>query len=181
MAERVCPWWLGYWLVSPLRKFLNDPDKMFKPYIREGMNVLDIGSGMGYFSLPLARMTGETGKVVCVDLQEKMLSGLSRRALKAGLLGRIQPRQCTASSLNIHDLDGTFDFVLLFAVAHEVPDKDRLLTEIYAAMKKGAKLYFSEPKGHVSDKDFEDFLGLASTKGFKVESIGLLKVLLVKQ
>ena len=73
MGNRVCPWWLGYMLASPLRRLLYDPQEILRPYIREGMNVLDLGCGMGFFSLPAARMVGKTGKVVRVDLQGRFL------------------------------------------------------------------------------------------------------------
>ena len=45
---------------------------------------MDVGCGMGYFSLPLARLTGESGHVIAADLQERMLEGLRRRAVYAG-------------------------------------------------------------------------------------------------
>ena len=83
MSKRVCPWWLGYLLASPLRRLLQDPDEIVRPYVAEGMIVLDVGSGMGFFSLPLAEMVGEIGKVVAIDLQEEMIKGLVQRAKKA--------------------------------------------------------------------------------------------------
>jgi len=54
---------------------------------------------MGFFSLPLARMVGPNGKVLCVDLQEKMLRSLHKRALKAGVADRIISRLSARSSL----------------------------------------------------------------------------------
>ncbi|MBW1912872.1 MAG: methyltransferase type 11, partial [Deltaproteobacteria bacterium] len=62
MAKMVCPPWIGYLLLSPLRKFFENPDKMFGPYVREGMTVMEPGCGMGYFTLPLARMVGPEGQ-----------------------------------------------------------------------------------------------------------------------
>ncbi len=69
MSNRVCPWWLGYLLVSPLRRLFQDPTEIVRPYAGEGMTVLDVGCGMGFFSLPMARLVGDRGRVVCVDLQ----------------------------------------------------------------------------------------------------------------
>ncbi len=76
MAGNVCPHWVGYLLASPLRRLFQNPHKILGPYVEAGMTALDIGCAMGFFSLPLARMVGETGKIVCVDVQEKMLSSL---------------------------------------------------------------------------------------------------------
>jgi ubiquinone/menaquinone biosynthesis C-methylase UbiE len=170
LHNRVCPWWLGYMLVSPLRRLLYDPEKMLRPYIGEGMNVLDIGCGMGFFSIPAARMVGKTGKVVCVDLQGKMIRGLLRRSDKAGLSDRIDARVCQQDALALDDLAGKIDFALAFALIHEVRDKERLLSEISAAMKQNGRLLISEPKGHVSRKSFDQTVSTAEGAGFRVVS-----------
>src|SRR5512143_2397612 len=114
MPHRICPWYVGYFLLGPWRRIFKNPDKMLRPYVKEGMTVLDVGSGMGYFSLPMARLVGPKGKVVCVDLQEQMIAGLTRRAERAGLSGNIETRACGEDTLGIGDLKGVVDFVLLF-------------------------------------------------------------------
>ena len=85
MAHRVCPWWIGYFLASPLRKLRQDPHAVLSPFVREGMVVLEPGPGMGFFTLELARLVGPRGRVVAVDVQARMLSGLRRRARRAKL------------------------------------------------------------------------------------------------
>ena len=174
MSHRVCPWWLGYLLASPLRSLLQDPVKIVRPYVGEGMCVLDVGCGMGFFSLPLAKLVGEKGRVVCIDLQEKMIKGLVARAKKAGLTGRIDVRICDQSSLGVSDLAGKIDFALAFALVHEVPDKERLFAEIYNTMKPAGNLLMAEPRGHVSKPDFERTVSLAQSAGFEV--IGYLEI-----
>ena len=101
MAEHVCPVWVGYLLASPLRKLIDNPVKELSPYISRGMTVLDVGCAMGFFSLPMARMVGSQGKVICVDLQEKMVQNLYRRAKKKNIHGRIEARVCSSDHLNI--------------------------------------------------------------------------------
>ena len=86
MAHFVCPWFMGYVLICPLRKLWLNPRKLLIPYVRPGMTVLDVGCAMGFFSLPMAEMVRPEGRVVCVDLQEKMVRKLKRRAEKQGLL-----------------------------------------------------------------------------------------------
>ena len=168
MSHRVCPWWLGYLLASPLRNLLQDPEEIVRPYVGEGMCVLDVGCGMGFFSLPLAKLVGEKGRVVCIDLQEKMIKGLVARAKKAGLTGRIDVRICDQSSLGVRDLAGKIDFALAFALVHEVPDKERLFAEMYDTMKPTGKLLMAEPRGHVSKIDFERTVSLVQSAGFEV-------------
>src|SRR5271157_4197804 len=109
MAETVCPWWIGYWLASPMRRWMVNPEKLLAPYIREGMTVLEPGPGMGFFTLPMAAMAGPTGRIVAVDIQARMLDGLRRRALKAGLLPRIETRLAQPDSMRLDDLKGAVD------------------------------------------------------------------------
>ncbi len=168
MAERVCPIWVGYLLLSPLRKLGQNPQKILGPYIKEGMQVLDIGCAMGFFSLPLAEMVGPQGKVICVDMQEKMLGSLKRRAQKAGLSAGIETRLCSQESLGLQGLDQKMDLALAFAVLHEVPDVPAFFSEIHKALKSKGQLLIAEPKGHASENDFEKSLALAEQSGFKV-------------
>jgi ubiquinone/menaquinone biosynthesis C-methylase UbiE len=168
MSKRVCPWWLGYLLANPLRKLYYNPEDILKPYIHEGMTVLEVGSGMGFFTLPLARLVGESGHVVCVDLQEKMIRGVRKRATRAGLIDRIDSRVSTPTSVCIDDLAEKVDFALVFAVVHEVPDARQFLFEIQRSLRKGGLLLFSEPAGHVSREEFGGTLAAAQTLGFRI-------------
>ncbi len=165
---RVCPWWLGYLLASPIRKLAQDPDKILRPYFTDGMTAVDIGCGMGFFSIPMAKLAGKTGRVIGVDLQERMLKSLRKRARKAGVLERIEVRQAGTNSLNLQDRTGAADFVLAFAVVHEIPDPDRLFSEINAALKSGGKLLVSEPKGHVTEPMFAATKSTAQAHGFEI-------------
>ncbi|NTW59852.1 MAG: methyltransferase domain-containing protein, partial [Nitrospirae bacterium] len=85
----VCPWWLAWTFDNPLRKWFQDPERILGSLVREGMTVADIGCGMGYFSVAMARMVGPAGRVLSVDLQEKMLKYLEKRAVRAGVQDRI--------------------------------------------------------------------------------------------
>ena len=169
MAKRVCPWWLGYFLASPLRRWLRqDPAQIVKPYVREGMTIFEPGPGMGFFTLELARRAGPSGKVIAADLQPRMIIGLRRRAAKAGLLGRIDTRVVTTDSLSLGDLAGQVDFTLAFAVVHEMPSAARFFNEAAIVSKPGASLLLAEPSGHVKPKEFEAELEDARQAGFIV-------------
>jgi len=154
--------------LNPLRKLYYNPEDILKPYIHEGMTVLEVGSGMGFFTLPMARLVGESGHVVGVDLQERMLRAVKKRAVRAGLINRMDLRVCTPTSLGIDDLAEKVDFALVFAVVHEVPDAKRFLSEIQRSLGKGGLLLFSEPAGHVPRKAFEDTLATAQILGFRI-------------
>lgn len=168
MAQHVCPVWMGYLLASPTRKLFQNPAKILRPYVSEGMTVLDIGCAMGFFSLPLARMVGAGGKVICVDIQERMLRMLEKRARKAGLSGRIETLVCNDKSLGLDGIKETVDFALAFAVVHEVSDPAGFFSEIHGVMKPAGKLLVAEPKGRVSEKDFDRTVSVAERNGFTV-------------
>ena len=169
MAHRVCPWWLGYFLISPVRRWMGGaPDKVLKSYIREGMTVLEPGPGMGYFTLEIARNVGTTGRVIAVDVQPKMVEKLKARAKRSGLLNRIDARVVEGDSMGLADLDSKVDFTLIFAMLHEVPAPDRFLVEIAKASRQGGTVLLAEPAGHVADEAFADELKLAAQAGLEV-------------
>lgn len=184
MAHHVCPPWVGYILLNPLRKFFENPEKILGPLVQEGMTVLEPGCGMGYFTLPLARMVGPQGRVVAAEIQEKMLSALSRRARRAGLLDRLDLRHIEEDGLGIEDLSGKVDFAAAIHVVHEVPDQEMFFKEVLEALKPGGKLLVIEPKGHISQDEFVQTVATAKNVGFSDDSVpandGSRKKLLIK-
>jgi ubiquinone/menaquinone biosynthesis C-methylase UbiE len=174
MKNKTCPVWVGYLLASPLRKLWQNPDKILKGHVFKGMNVLDIGSAMGFYSIPLAKIVGEKGKVICIDIQEKMLEKLKIRSEKAGVAHIIKTNQCTGQSLYISKFKSTIDFALAFAVVHELANREENLSEIYDALKPGAMLLIAEPRGHVTKEDFNAATAIAEKSGF--EYVSALKI-----
>jgi SAM-dependent methyltransferase len=166
MAMDLCPVWVGYLLANPLRRLFQNPERILAPHLRPGITVLEIGPAMGFFSLPMAAAVGPGGRVVCVDVQKPMLDRLVRRAEKAGLAERIETRTCAGDDLGVADLAGRVDFILAFAVVHEVPDQAGLFAQLAAAAKPGAELLFAEPGGHVNEAVFRRSLDLAMAAGF---------------
>jgi len=168
MSERVCPWWLGYLLINPARRLLQNPDRILQAYVKSGAVVLDVGCAMGFFTLPLARLVGERGRVIAIDLQERMIRSLERRARKAGLSAWIEARTCTSSSLGIDDLAGRIDFALAFAVLHEVQYMRAALVSIGRSLRPGGLLLIAEPKDHVSVEEFDRTTATACECGFDI-------------
>jgi 2-polyprenyl-3-methyl-5-hydroxy-6-metoxy-1,4-benzoquinol methylase len=165
--QHVCPWWIGYALINPFRKYYHNPDYILKPYVQPGMKAVDFGCAMGYFTLPMARMVGESGRIYAVDIQQKMINSLTKRASKAQLNNIIQP-----ILMNGHpvpgELTGNIDFVMLFAVVHEVPSQEELFSNLANMVKPGGKVLFAEPMGHVSLNAFEKSIALSEQCGFEL-------------
>jgi ubiquinone/menaquinone biosynthesis C-methylase UbiE len=161
----VCPWWVSYFHNIPLRRLVHDPQKMLAPHVREGMIVVDIGSGAGYFSIPMAAMVGESGLVIAADIQAKALDLLARRARKAGLIGRLRLHQCQPGKVG---LETPVDFVLLANVVHETPDPQAFLQEVCAMLKAGGQCYLTEPVMRVSASQFQETVKRAERAGLTV-------------
>jgi len=139
------------WLSTPLRRLVTDPRRILRGLVHPGDTVVDLGCGPGFFTLPLAEMVGETGRVVAVDLQSAMLDKVRARAERQGLLGRIDLHECPAGTLG---LATEADFVLAFWMVHEVPDSGRFLAEVHDLLKQKARFLIVEPKGHVDAAAF---------------------------
>ena len=168
MSKHVCPWWKGYLLTNPLRKLVTSPKKILSPYIKPGMKILEVGPGMGFFTIPMAQMLKGKGKTYAIDLQEKMLSTLNKKLIKKQLNKIVETRLCSSDSLNIQDLDNQIDLTLLFYVVHEVPDQIHFFQEIKKAMKPGGKIFIAEPKGHVTEENFNKMVGVLREMKFEV-------------
>lgn len=164
---QACPSWLGYFLLFPLRRVLENPEKMLKGIVRHGMTVLEPGCGMGYFTIPMAEMVGNKGKVIAVDIQAKMLSVLERRARKAGLSDRIEIRLATEEGLGLGDLEEKIDLVPAIHMVHEVRDRSSFFREIRNVLRPDGRVLVLEPAFHVSRAQLEETILLAEKIGLR--------------
>lgn len=158
----VCPWWVCPTFDNPLRRLIHDPERILAGLVQPGDTALDLGCGMGYFSVALARLVGPEGKVICVDLQERMLAGVRRRAERAGVVERIRLHRAEPGRLGLEE---PVDFALAFWMLHEVPDQVSFLAEVRACLKPGARLLVVEPRGHVGEAAFEHSVAIARAAG----------------
>jgi len=164
-----CPGWAAPFMASPLRRLIENPEKLLGNWVEPGQTILDVGCATGFFSLPLARMTGEKGRVLCVDVEPRMIKGLVRRATRAGLIDRVEPILCGEDDLGLSDHEGTVDLAVAIHTLHELPDIEGGLRQIAAALKPGGRLLVIEPRGHVSGATWDHELETARHLGFTVK------------
>jgi ubiquinone/menaquinone biosynthesis C-methylase UbiE len=164
-GKRVCPVGLAGHLDNRFRRWIQNPEKILKPYIEEGMTVLDVGCGPGFFSIDMAKIVGKSGRVIAADLQEGMLEKLRNKIKGTELEKRITLHQCDRDRI---DLSERVDFVLLFYMVHEVPDVEGLFSEIETILKPKGLVLVVEPPFHVSKKAFENMVKKASDTGLSV-------------
>lgn len=165
MDEHTCPWWLGYSFDNPLRRLIHDPAEIFDGLVEQDQTVVDIGCGLGFFTLALAEIVGPNGRVVAIDIQEQMLRRARARARRGGLDGRVDFRLCEPDSLGLRE---SVDFVLAFWMAHEVSGPGRFFAEIRSALRPAGRLLVAEPKVHVPDARFNRVVAAAQAAGFEI-------------
>ncbi|HEY2859306.1 MAG TPA: class I SAM-dependent methyltransferase [Terracidiphilus sp.] len=130
------------WLVRPEREAEEQPEKALDALkLQPGMVVADIGAGVGYMSLRMAKRVGPSGKVYANDLQPEMLNMLRQNAAKAGIgnvvtvLGDVADPKLPAN---------TMDLVLLVDVYHEFSQPQQMLRKIRETLKPDGRLVLLE-------------------------------------
>lgn len=165
MGTHVCPWWFAYSFDNPLRRLLHPPEKVLSDWVRPGMTVLDVGCGIGHFSLGMARLVGPGGRVIAADLQDRALAAVMRRARRAGLADRITTHRCAADSCAV---PGPVDFALAFWMLHETPSAEAFCAQIAGALAPAGRFLVAEPAFHVGEADFEAELAAAARAGLQL-------------
>ena len=162
---RICPVERAGSLDSKIRRWVQNPNKILKHYIKEGMTVLELGCGPGFFTIDIAQMVGNAGQVIAADLQEGMLEKLRNKIKGTKLEDRIILHKCDENKIGISE---DVDFVLLFYMVHEVLDKESLFYEIKSILKPHGQVLIVEPPIHVSKKEFENTIKIANDVGLSI-------------
>lgn len=161
----VCPVELAGSLDNSIRRLVHKPGKILEGYIRKEMTVLDLGCGPGYFTVELAKLVGDGGKVIAADLQQGMLDKVRVKIRGTDLEQIVEIHKCQDGKIGITQ---NVDFVFAFWMIHEVPDQDKLFRELKSFLKSGGNFYIIEPKFHVSLKSFESMIARTEHMGFKI-------------
>lgn len=162
---RVCPVEKAGGLDNSVRRFLQNPRKILKPYIKNSMTVLDLGCGPGFFSIEIAKMLSDSGKVIAADLQEGMLEKVRTKIAGTEIEHQIMLHKCQEHNIN---LTHKVDFILAFYMVHEVPDQDKLFKELTSLLNQGGLLFIAEPKLHVSKEAFNSMVKKIRINGMVV-------------
>lgn len=162
---RICPVEKAGGLDNSVRRLLQNPQKILRPYINKGMTVLDIGCGPGFFTIEIAKMLSNSGKVIAADLQEGMLEKLIQKIRGTELEQIIEIHKCQNDNIGVKE---NVDFVLAFYMIHEVLNQDKLFLELKSILKPNGMIYIIEPKFHVSKKSFDDMINRIINIGFVI-------------
>lgn len=161
--KHICPVERANGLDNFFRKLVQNPKKILKDYVKDGMTVLDVGCGPGFFSVGIADMVGASGKVIAVDLQQGMLDKIKNKIEGTEIENIIELYKCEEDRIGIST---KVDLILAFYMVHEVPDQDKFLKEMYSILKPDGNFFIVEPAFHVSKKAFEETVNRAYAIGF---------------
>ena len=158
--------WIDRILAKPIRYLFETPARLLKGYVKHGMTVLDVGCGIGYYSLGMAQSVGPKGRVIAVDTETETIATLRRNAEEAGLSERIETRVCSGQDLGISDLSGQVHFALAVYVVHHARDASSLMSDVHRALRPGGKFLVIEPRHHASAAECESTEAAARAAGF---------------
>jgi ubiquinone/menaquinone biosynthesis C-methylase UbiE len=163
--NRICPVERAGGFDNKVRRWLQNPQKILRPYITENMTVLDLGCGPGFFSIDIARMVGKFGRVIAADLQEGMLQKLSKKIRGTELENRITLHKTEENKIGLSE---RIDFALAFYVVHEIPNQRKLFMELESILRPCGKVLFVEPSFRVSKSAFAECIEKARNAGFDI-------------
>jgi arsenite methyltransferase len=107
--------------------------------LQPGERVVDVGSGGGVDSLIAAKMVGENGRVIGVDMTPAMLDKARNSA--AGMKN-VEFREGFGEALPAED--NWADVVISNGVLNLMPDKDAALREMARVLKAGGRLQIGD-------------------------------------
>ena len=104
------PWNISLMILGPFRKLFEPAQELIAPYAKKGQVVADLGCRSGFYTIGLAKAVGPEGKVYAVDLDQKSIQTLEKRAGKDGY-ANIETHATTAADLSFIK-DKSVDFIL---------------------------------------------------------------------
>jgi 2-polyprenyl-3-methyl-5-hydroxy-6-metoxy-1,4-benzoquinol methylase len=162
-------------ILDLIRPLFEPPQRLIQPYVKKGQVVADLACAWGYYTFPLADLVGPEGKVYAVDLGEKCIRAIQKKADNGGY-HNIEAHASSASDVSFIK-DGSVDFVLAYGLLCSMEnDRQLAVNEIKRILKSSGQAYislgFPPPLGLVDQEEWDKIL-----EGFRVERGGNFKEL----
>lgn len=130
-------------------KFVN-PQKIIGQFgLKPGDKVTDLGCGSGFYTLPTAKIVGNTGRVAGIDVQEAKLTATKSISLQNNLHNVEVYKADLEKPLDVLPHGGE-NAVIVASIIHEVKDRAALLQNAYALLATGGRLLVVDWKAETS-------------------------------
>ena len=147
-------------LIFDIRDLFKNPRrKIDKIDLQPGYTVLDYGCGTGSYSIPAAKVVGESGNIYAADIHPIAIEKVSNKAKKRGLNNITTILTDCETNLN----ENAIDRIILFDLFHNISDREKLLKELHRVLKPDGKLVVDD---HHMDED-EIISGISKNGLFK--------------
>jgi len=123
------------------RKLLPPEETLCRLGLAEGDIVADLGCGIGYFTVPAARIVGSQGKVYGLDILAEMLEIVEDKA-RDKRLANVETVQVKENEFML--ADQTIQYALACLVTHEVEDPFAFFREVHRILQSEGKLAIIE-------------------------------------
>ena len=130
-------------LIHPVRRTLE------RAHVEPGATVLEVGPGTGYFSVETSGMIGGGGRLLCLDIQRRMLAELAEHLREAGV---INADLLLGDATSLPLADDSVDSAYLVAVLGEIPDRPQALQELRRVLRREGVLSITET---LTDPDYQ--------------------------
>ncbi len=128
------------------QKFLNPEKVLFQAGLRPGMTIADLGAGNGFFLLAAAKLVGEQGRALGVDILDEALGQIMAQA-RLVRLKNVRTMRC---NLDLSVPSGlpqlSFDFAIVGKVLPQLKHPENLIRETYRVLKTGGLVLVVEWK-----------------------------------
>ncbi|MFA7169237.1 MAG: class I SAM-dependent methyltransferase [Candidatus Paceibacterota bacterium] len=120
--------------------FMNQDDIIRQIGIKSGMVIADLGCGAGYFTIPMARIMKNTGKVYAVDVLSAALESVMSQAKLYGLLN-VEVIRANVEVLEATKIaDKKSDLVVLANILFQCSNQDALFVQAKRILAPGGRI-----------------------------------------
>ena len=157
---RTSHWWFskrGPAFLDPLIQLGDRSIEIIKPYLHKGQTTADIGCGWGHYTFKLADLVGPEGNVFAIDMAEKCILKIQKKAQRAGYRNIVA---CTSTAADIgfirdESVDLVFANGLLCSMSFE---RELAISEIERITKPTGSIFISlgatPPMGYVDEAEW---------------------------
>lgn len=162
-SKGIFPHRWAFTLLIPLRNLILSPKTLIdRLKLTPEMNVLEVGPGPGYFSIPIAEFL-KNGRLVLTDIQPEMLEK-ARKRIEKRQLHNVDYHWCDGQKFKM--VENYFDRIFMVTVLGEVENRELYISEFYRMLKTGGLLSVSEQAGDPDKLTIEETKQLAQNNSF---------------